>query len=206
MEIIRVSGILGIHHGNSLAYNSSTKKIAAVHMSGYSKRIAIINPDTLRLEKNKDIDVPLILKGASIFQTRAIEGFNAIAYDAANMQYILRIRKTGNFLVTDKYLNTVRHIVPNVKMESGRIYAGIGMINGYIASEQASSNTGTFSRYNIVRLYSREGKYAGCINIRKGYELESVFYTGGFGYAAFYHSYNLNGKLMRNNYIYRFPI
>lgn len=203
-EIVRVSGVLNIHHGNSIAYNSSTKRIAAVHMSRYSKRIAIINPITLTVERDKDIDVPLILSGATIFQTKAIEGFNAIAYDTSKKQYILRIRKSGNFLVTDGYLNPVKYIVPKVKKEKDKIYAGMGMVNGYIASEQAPEIVG--SGYNAVKLYTREGEYVGCINISKSYELESVFYAGGYGYAAFYHSYYSNGKFMRNNYIYRFAI
>lgn len=203
-EIVRVSGVLNIHHGNSIAYNSSTKRIAAVHMSRYSKRIAIINPITLTVERNKDIDVPLILSGATIFQTKAIEGYNAIAYDTSKKQYILRIRKSGNFLVTDGYLNPVKYIAPKVKKEKDKIYAGMGIVNGYMASEQAPKIVG--SGYNTVKLYTREGEYVGCINISKSYELESVFYAGGYGYAAFYHSYYSKGKFMRNNYIYRFAI
>lgn len=203
-EVVKVSGVLNIHHGNDLTYNSKTKTILAVHMTGTSKAIAMIDPVTLRLERNQNIVIPSRLSGATSYRLKKITGFNAIAYDKSKDRYVLRIRNTGDYLITDGKLRPKKYVRPSVKKYSQRVYAGLDVMNGYIASAQASSNTGTFTRYNVIQLHDWNGKYKGCINVKKGHEMESVFNSNGKAYATFYHEYYENDKLLRNNYIYVF--
>jgi len=205
-KIVKVSEGLNIHHGNDLTYNNDTKQILAVHYTEKPMQIAVIDPVTLSLKYNKTIKVPAKLSGATKTQLKKIKGFTAIAYNTQKNQYVLRIKTSGNFIITDKNLKPVRYIVPKDKKIKERVYQGVDVINGYIACQQASSNTGTFARYNILKLYTWSGKYVGTVNIRKGYELEGGFCTKNYGYGGFYHEYYVDGKMLRNNYIYRFAI
>ena len=200
-QVVLVSGELNIHHGNDLTYNSKTNKIMAIHLTKKPKRIAVINPDTLELEENIDIEVPVWLPGATLLKMQKVKGFNAIAYDSTSDRYVLRIRTQGDYLITDGELNPIEYVTPKTKKHKKAIYAGLEIINGYIASAQASGSSGG---YNLIQLHDWEGNYAGTINIKKKYELESMFNVDGKVYAAFYHSYYYNGKLKRNNYIYKF--
>lgn len=200
-EVVSVSKVLNIHHGNDLTYNDKTNKIMAVHMTEKSKTIAVINPSTLKFEKNITVKIPTWLPGATIIKTGNITGFNAIAYDSENDRYVLRIRESGDYLITDGKLKPIKYVTPNKKKHKRAVYAGLDIMNGYIASAQYAYKSGG---YSLIQLHDWSGKYVGTINIRKTYELESVFDVKGKVYAAFYHSYKSNNKSMRNNYIYKF--
>lgn len=205
-KVVKVSEELNIHHGNDLAYNDDTKKILAIHYTEVPEQVAIINPSTLKVEYNKKIKIPSKLSGATKTKLKKISGYTGITYNTEKNQYVLRIKSSGNFLITDKNLKPVKYITPKDKKIKERVYQGLDVINGYIACQQASSNTGTFDRYNILKLYTWSGEYAGTVNIRKGYELEGSFCTKGYGYAGFYHEYYVEDKMMRNNYIYKYPM
>lgn len=200
-KVMAVSKSLAIHHGNDLAYNDSTNEIAAVHMTGRSKTVAIIDPVTLKLKRNVDIMIPDTLPGANSFKLNRITGFNAIAYDQKSSKYVLRIRNTGDYLITDRNLHPIGYVVPKTRKHKDSIYAGLDIINGYIASSQYA---GTSGGYNLVQLHDWSGKYIGTININKSYELESTFNMKNKVYASYYRSYYSAGKLNRSNYIYKF--
>ncbi len=200
-KVVKTSKVLEVHHGNDLTYNSKTNKVMAVHMTEKSKTIAVINPKTLKLEKNITVEIPTILPGATLKKMKKITGFNAIAYDSKSDSYVLRIRNLGDYLITDGDLNPVKYVTPKKKKHKKSVYAGLDIINGYIASAQYA---GTSNGYSLVMLHDWSGKYIGTMNIRKTYELESVFNVNGKVYAAFYRSYYSNNKYMRSNYIYTF--
>ena len=150
--------------------------------------------------------LPKKLPGASRATLKKQKGINGIAYDPDRKQYVLRVRVYGDFIITDKNLKPLRYIRPSVKKIKPRLYQGLEVINGYIGSVEASSDTGTYDRYNILNLYRWNGSYVGRINIKKGNELENIFFANGRGYAGFYHEYYVKGKLKRSNYIYVFDI
>ncbi len=206
-KVVKVSRVLEIHHGNDITYNRHTGKLLAVHLSGNNPyRIAVIDPSTLKLERNRTVKLPKKLPGASRATLKKQKGINGIAYDPDRKQYVLRVRVYGDFIITDKNLKPLRYIRPSVKKIKPRLYQGLEVINGYIGSVEASSDTGTYDRYNILNLYRWNGSYVGRINIKKGNELENIFFANGRGYAGFYHEYYVKGKLKRNNYIYVFDI
>lgn len=206
-KVVKVSRVLEIHHGNDITYNRHTGKLLAVHLSGSDPyRIAVIDPSTLKLERNRTVKLPKKLPGASSATLKKQKGVNGIAYDPDRKQYVLRVRVYGDFIITDKNLKPLRYVKPSVKKIKPRLYQGLEVINGYIGSVEASSDTGTYDRYNILNLYRWNGSYVGRINIKKGNELENIFFANGRGYAGFYHEYYVKGKLKRNNYIYVFDI
>lgn len=200
-KLIGVSKVLDIHHGNDLTYNNRTKKVMAVHMTEKSMAIGVINAGTLKLEKNVTIKIPEGLPGVSSFKIKKITGFNAIAYDSKNNRYVLRIRNLGDYLITDGNLNPIEYVTPKKKKHRQAVYAGLDVIDGYIASTQYRYNSGG---YNIVQLHNWSGKYIGTVNINKKYELESSFNANGKVYAVYYYPFTANGKYNRSNYVCRF--
>ena len=44
-------------------------------------------------------------------------------------------------------------------------------------------------KYNIITVYDWDGKYISKINVKKGYEIESIYHVGSKYYAGFYRSY-----------------
>lgn len=200
-KLISVSKVLDIHHGNDLTYNNRTKKVLAVHMTEKSMAIGVINSETLKLEKNVTIKIPAGLPGASSFKLKKITGFNAIAYDSKNNRYVLRIRELGDYLITDGNLNPIEYVTPKKKKHRQAVYAGLDVVDGYIASTQYRYNSGG---YNIIQLHDWSGKYVGTVNINKKYELESSFNTDGKVYAVYYYPFTVNGKANRSNYICKF--
>ena len=199
--MIKVSKVLEIHHGNDLAYNNRTRKVMAVHMTEKSMAIGVINSETLKLEKNVTIKIPNGLPGVSALKAKKITGFNAIAYDSDTNRYVLRIRNLGDYLITDGNLNPIKYVTPKKKKHRQAVYAGLDVVDGYIASTQYRYNSGG---YNIIQLHDWSGKYVGTVNINKKYELESSFNASGQVYAVYYYPHTSSGKANRSNYIYKF--
>lgn len=200
-KLIKVSKVLEIHHGNDLAYNNRTQKVMAVHMTEKSMAIGVINSETLKLEKNVTIKIPDGLPGVSALKAKKITGFNAIAYDSKNNRYVLRIRNLGDYLITDGNLNPIEYVTPKKKKHRKAVYAGLDVLDGYIASTQYRYNSGG---YNIIQLHDWSGKYVGTVNINKKYELESSFNASGHVYAVYYYPHTSSGKANRSNYICKF--
>ena len=44
-------------------------------------------------------------------------------------------------------------------------------------------------KYNIITVYDWDGNYISKMNVKKGYEIESVYHVGSKYYAGFYRSY-----------------
>ena len=120
-------------------------------------------------------------------------------------------------------MNLIEYIKPSKK--DNYLVQGIDVTDDYILLAQSPKTYGQV--YNIITVYDWEGNYISKINVKKGYEIESIFHIGKKYYAAFYRSYyktcyrtvvkkvKVNGKtkkkkvkerytkFMRDNYVYR---
>ncbi len=224
MKVIKVSGVLKIAHGNDLTYNSKLKRLVVVHSTQNPNRLSLIHPSTLKVEKSKDVKLPSALPGASSSDIKGMKGISAIAYNSTKNQYAVLLSKTANILILDGNMEPVTYIKPSKKISYKM--QGIEATKDYILVGQ-SPKAGTGQRYNIISIYDWEGNYISRVLLKKGYELENIFYKGNQLYASFYRSYYKTynrirykfvrkqgilkrkkikvkyRKLMRDNYVYK---
>lgn len=194
MKVSKVSGILEIAHGNDMTYNSSMKRLVVTHTNVYTKRISIVNPSTLKIERTLDVKIPAKMSGVSDKDLKNVKGFAGIAYNAKRKQYVTFLKSTGDFMILDKNFNPISYIKPTSK--STLTKQGIDVTDDYILVSYSGST-------NIIMVYNWEGQYVTRINVKKGYEIENIFHVGKQYYATFYTSYYKNKKLCRDNYVYK---
>ncbi len=186
MKVIKVSKPLQLSHGNDMTYNSDTKKLVVAHGVDKPKRLSIVNPKTLTLEKHVDVKIPSGLKGATSKQLRAVKGFVGVAYNNVRDQYIVYLSGSHNFIILDKNFKPVSYIVPSKKHPT--LYQGMDATNDYVLVAQ-SPKAGTGQTYNVISVYDWDGEYLFNITVKKGYEIESIYHVGNTYYAGFYRSY-----------------
>lgn len=224
MKVIKVSGALKIDHGTDMTYNSKIKRLVVVHKRVNPKRLSLINPNTLKVEKMKDVKMPSVLPGASSSDLKGIKGFFTIAYNRNRNQYAAVLSKTYHIMILDGNMNPITYIKPSKKMTY--LLQSMEVTNDYILVGQ-SPKAGTGQKYNIISVYDWEGNYISRVLVKKGCELENIFYKGNQLYASFYTSYYKtyytterklvrekgqlkvkkekvrHRKLMRDNYVYK---
>lgn len=222
MKLVKVSSILNIAHGNDITYNKDTKKLIAVHTRVNKKRISIIDPNTLKVEKYQDISIPTQLAGTTTSQLKTIKAFWGIKYNASKKQYVVLLKNCADFLILNKNMEPIHYIKASKK--DNQMYQGLDITDDYILVIQSFKGN---KPYNIISVYDWEGNYITKINTMKGYEIENVFHIGKQFYATFYTSYYKiyytkekqtkivkgkkktvtvkvkHKKLMRDNYIYK---
>jgi hypothetical protein len=222
MKVVKVSGVLNVGHGNDMTYDSANKKLVIAHCKINPKRLSIVNPSTLQVEATKDITIPAKIDGATDAQRNAISGFCAITYDSSRRQYALLLSKSYNLLILNQNMEVVSYVTTTTK--NPYVVQGMDSTDEYILIAQSPKYS---SQKNIVSVYTWEGQYITKINVKKSYEIESIFHVGSKFYASFYRSYyktyytkekktvTKNGKkkkktvkvahrkLMRDNYIYK---
>lgn len=194
MKVTKVSGILEIAHGNDMTYNSKTKRVIVTHTKVNTKRISIINPSSLRIERTFDVKIPEKMRGVSDKELKKMKGFAGIAYNKKRNQYVTFLNSTGDLMILDSNFNPVSYIKPSSK--SSLTKQGIDAMDDYILISYSGST-------NIIMVYTWEGQYVTRINVKKGYEIENIFHVGKQYYATFYRSYYKNKKLKRDNYVYK---
>lgn len=218
MKVVKVSGVLNIAHGNDMTYNSSTKRLMVTHTEVDTKRISIINPSTLKVEKSVDVEIPAKLTGVSDKELKNVKGFCGIAYNAKRKQYVTFLKSTGDLMILDSNFNPVSYIKPQNK--STLTKQGMDVTDDYILLGYSGAT-------NIIMVYTWDGELVSKINLKKGYELENIYHVGSQYYATYYRSYYktyyktvkkvkvVNGKkktvkvkqkykkLMRDNYVYK---
>ena len=64
-KVIKVSGVLKIHHGNGLTYNPDQNCLVAVHNTVFPLKLSVINPNTLKVKKSLTVKIPSKLDGAT---------------------------------------------------------------------------------------------------------------------------------------------
>lgn len=175
LKVIKKSKSLALSHGNDLTYNSKTKKIVAVHATEKPKRLTIVNPSTLKIEKNINVSVP-----------SSIKGFSGIAYDSTRNQYVLYTNKAHNFVILNSKFKLIKQIKPTKKNKT--TYQGIDASKDYILVAQ-SPKPKTKQIWNIISVYDWTGKHLYDAKVSTKYEIESIYHIGNTYYAGFYKEY-----------------
>lgn len=184
-KAVKVSKVLNIAHGNDMTYNPDQGYIVVTHTNVNPKRLSIIAPKTLTIVKTFDVKIPSSLEGATTAQAKAIYGFAGIAYNAEKEQYVILLRKSHDFILLDSSFKPVKYV--KASKHTDYTYQGIDATDDYILVAQSpckSSHT-----YNIFDIYTWDGKYRSRVNVKKYYELESVYHIGSQFYAGFYRAY-----------------
>lgn len=194
MKVTKISGVLNIAHGNDMTYNSKTKRVIVTHTKVNTKRISIINPSSLKIERTLDVKIPKKMRGVSDKELKNMKGFAGIAYSKKKNQYVTFLNSTGDLMILDSNFNPVSYVKPSSK--STLTKQGIDVTDDYILISYSGST-------NIIMVYTWEGQYVTKINVKKGYEIENIFHVGKQYYATFYRSYYKNKKLKRDNYVYK---
>lgn len=217
-KVMKVSGVLDISHGNDMTYDSQSKKLVVTHTTGNVKRLSVINPSTLKVEKNVDVTIPEKMAGVSDSELKNLKGFCGIAYNAKRKQYVTFLKSTGDLMILNRNFKPVSYIKPSKK--SSLTKQGIDVTDDYILLGYSGST-------NVIMVYTWDGTFVTQINLRKGFELENIYHVGSQYYATYYRSYyktcektvkttkEVDGKtttatekqtykkLMRENYIYK---
>ena len=195
MKVEKVSGVLSIAHGNDMTYNSQTKRLIVTHTNVNAKRISIINPSSLKIEKSFDVSIPKKMSGVSDKELKKANGFCGIAYNAKKKQYAALMKNTGDVMILNSSFVPVSYV--KLSKKSTLTKQGIDVTDDYILI--------SYSGYpNIIMVYTWDGQYVSKINVKKGYEIENIYHIGKQYYATFYASAYKNGKLTkRDNYVYK---
>ena len=90
-----------------------------------------------------------------------------------------------NFVILDSELDPVRYV--KVSKKNNYVVQGIDATDDYIMLAQSPKTSK--QKYNIITVYDWDGKYISKINVKKGYEIESIYHVGSKYYAGFYRSY-----------------
>lgn len=224
LKVTRVSGILHVAHGNDMTYDNHRKRLVIVHSTGVDpKRLTSVDPETLKVIESKHVQIPRKLTGGSKADAAGATAFNAVAYSSGRKQYVVLLSHNYNFVVLDSNLDPVRYI--KVSKKNNYLPQGIDATDDYIMLAQSPKSSG--QTYNIITVYDWDGNYISKINVKKGYEIESIYHVGSKYYAGFYCSYYktyykdvektvvVDGKekkkkvkvkyrkLQRDNYVYR---
>lgn len=224
LKVTRVSGILHVAHGNDMTYDKHRKRLVIVHSTGVDpKRLTSVDPKTLKVIESKHVQIPKKLAGGSKADAAGATAFNGVAYSSGRKQYVVLLSHNYNFVVLDSNLDPVRYI--KVSKKNNYLPQGIDATDDYIMLAQSPKSSG--QKYNIITVYDWDGNYISKINVKKGYEIESIYHVGSKYYAGFYCSYYktyyknvektvvIDGKekkkkvkekyrrLQRDNYVYR---
>ncbi len=193
-KVIKTSGVLKIHHGNGLTYNPVNKSLVAVHNTTYPKRLSVISPSTLKVQKTVNVKIPSTLTGATKANLNSIKGFGSISYNEKQGVYIVLLSSSHNLLILDKNFKPIEYRKLSQKPKG--VYQCIDTTDNYIL---IGLSPGSGLSSNVICVYEWDGTYRFMMKVRDGYELESIFHVGKKLYAGFYRSSNNN----RRNYVYR---
>ncbi|MGN1166278.1 MAG: hypothetical protein ACI4S2_07635 [Lachnospiraceae bacterium] len=186
LKVVKVSGVLNVAHGNDMTYNSQKKILVIVHSTGSDpKALTSVNPDTLKIKESRHITIPNKLSGGTVTDAKNATAFTGLAYSAGRQEYALLLSHNYNFVILDSDLNPVRYV--KVTKKNNYTMQGIDATDDYILVAQSPKTSS--QKYNIITVYDWEGNYISKMNVKKGYEIESIYHVGSKYYAGFYRSY-----------------
>lgn len=201
---VKASKVLPIDHGNSITYNSKTKKLVVTYTTDHLKRMAIINPNTLVLEKSFDVKFADNLNG-KFFNTDEKMGFSSIAYNPSRDVYVAVTKGTRGFAILDNNFN-IREYIPFSARDEGYLWQNIDCTDEYITVVK-SPIAGSGKTYNLLAIYDWDGRFVTNFNLAAGLELENVFHIGTKYYMSLYKAYyNEKGIYCRDSYVYNFNL
>lgn len=195
-RIVKVSGYVKFDHANDMTYNSRAGQLAVVHCTTHKMRISTIDPNTLTIRKSVDVKIPGSLQGATSNQLKSISGISGIAYSAERNQYVVYLSKSHDFLVLNANFAPIRYI--DIK-STKYMYQGMDATEDYIMVTQSPNSSS--QTYNIISIYTWDGKHHRTVNVKRGHEIESLFHVGSQFYATFYHAYNQTAYKYKTQYV-----
>ena len=216
MNVVKVSAPLTLHHGNDLTFNTRENRLIVAHSTGATKTVSVINPSTLQIIKNVNVELPakklegLTAEKLRKYRAGTYNGFGAIAYNKKHNQYVVVLRgETFHHLM---FLNSnfkpvrFEYVSPMLNQTA----QGMDSFGDYILAGQCFSSG---KPYNNILVYDWEGRYLSQLvlgDIRKNgeYEFENVFHSGKDFYVGYYRSHykykiGKGNVLRRSNYLYK---
>ena len=187
MTTAKVSKSLRLNHGNDMTYNSKTNRLVVSNARPARKRLTVINPNSLTIEKVKDITLPKDLPGIDwdrINSKGGYNGFNNIAYNAKYNQYVIQLYETRDFVFLDANFNPVRYVKP--RRWDRQVYQGMDSFDNYIV---VCNSIGRGGPENVLSVYDWNGNYVSRVVLNRAKELECVFHQGNQLYAGFYYAH-----------------
>lgn len=186
LKVVMVSGALDVAHGNDMTYDANRKRLVIVHSTGADpKRLTSVNPNTLTVTESKHVQIPKKLPGGSLADAAGATAFSGIAYSKGRKQYAVLLSHNYNFVILDSNLDPVQYVKASKKYNY--VMQGIDATDDYIMVAQSPKTSK--QKYNIITVYDWDGRYISKINVKKGYEIESIYHVGSKYYAGFYRSY-----------------
>ncbi|MBQ9179362.1 MAG: hypothetical protein IJ132_01010 [Firmicutes bacterium] len=183
MEVVKVSGVLAVSHGSSVAYNPNTKELAVCHGPYNYKKVSIIDPNTLAVKSTVTLSLPTGTKGATKKQCRNFSGITALTYNNEHKVYVARLKAQGNLVYFNSKFKAVKYV--KLSYYGGQMYQGIESIGDY---NLVSSSPYRGGKYNKITVYDWKGKYQSTVRLCKRYEVETIFHRDKALYAGYYRS------------------
>ena len=211
-KVVKVSGPLKLSHGNDITFDTKRNRIVVAHSTPVPKKISIVNAKTLKLKKNKTVEIPYDLyklphpKKDPKKYYKSYNGFGAIAYNSRHDCFVALLRGSNfhHLLIMNSSFKPIRF--EYVDERPNQTVQGIDSYGDYVIVAQSYSSG---KPNNQLLIYSwDEGDLLSKLNLGRKFELESVFHTGSSFYAGFYTSFYKykigKGKtLQRDNYLYK---
>ena len=188
LSVVKVSPALKLYHGNDMTFNTRTNRIVVAHAKPDRKRISIINPTTLGIERTLSIDdLPEDLPGIDwdrIKEKGGYIGFNNIAYNEKYDQYVVQLYTMRDFLFLDAAFKPIRYVKPSDW--DRQIYQGMDSFGDCIV---VCNSPKSGKPDNVLSVYDWNGKYLSRVYLSRNMELESVFHYGNRLYVGYYSAY-----------------
>lgn len=186
LKVVKVSGVLDVAHGNDMTYDKHRKRLVIVHSTGVDpKRLTSVDPKTLTVIESKHVQLPKKLAGGTLTDALNATAFSGVAYSSGRRQYAVLLSHSYNFVLLDSNLDPVKYV--KVTKKNNYVVQGIDATDDYIMLAQSPKTSK--QKYNIITVYDWDGNYISKINVKKGYEIESIYHVGSRYYAGFYRSY-----------------
>lgn len=186
LKVAGVSGALDVAHGNDMTYDSNKNRLVIVHSTGADpKRLTSVNPQTLTVTDSTHVQIPKKLAGGTTSDASGATAFTGIAYSSGRKQYAVLLSHNYNFVLLDSNMTPIQYV--KVSKKNNYTVQGIDATDDYIMVAQSPKTSK--QKYNIISVYDWDGNYISKINVKKGYEIESIYHVGSKYYAGFYRSY-----------------
>ena len=185
-KVLKISKPLPLDHGNDMTYDTKRNRLIVVHYGKHPMRLSIIDPIKLTVIAKKNVKTPTErLSGASTKFSKSISGMTGIGYDPVADEYITSIMGTRHYMVLNRKFKPVRVIkVPDI---GHYMRQGMTVTDGFII-RSFSADKKPYNQ-NILFVYDFAGNFVKTVKLGKGFEIESIYFSGTTLYASTYRSY-----------------
>lgn len=163
-EVVKAEQDLPIEHCNSMTWNEKLGKLVVAHCKPSTKRISIVDPETLQVEKSFDLDVTV----------------KSISYSAGRDMYVVRHDGFGFTLLDADFKVVAQYEGVDSQLGNQNIFVDDNYI--YRLDSGVSAKPG----YEAVVIYDWDGNYLGAFRVDSLTETESLFYYDGSFYVTFF--------------------